>query len=506
MSAYAYDMARWATPVTGILWLPGLVALAGALLGMFADMAGRTRLGLKAIALGLTGAGVLTFGSALYGVAEPDKAFSVVFKVLVGGGSFAGIACVVYGTALLAVSTGLHSVAEPRRVPVAALIAFSATACQVLMGAGDVLVLFLALEIVALAGYALVSSAGTDRSDEAAMRYFVQGAVATGLFAYGIAVLVGAHGGFSFSSELYTAVAADSAPMAILPFVLILAAMAFKAGAFPFHAWAPDAYETAPPGAVAFLSAGPKAAVITALIIVYGRSFWAQEAFTDAHILIGVMAAGSIIYGNLAALRQRDIGRMLGYSGIAQVGYALIGVMAGVSSATLLAASYAIAVAVAFACVEAYRRIDPAWDGSIAGLAGAGRRSPATAFAMTVAMLSLTGIPLTAGFVGKFFVFFNAVQNGLEWLVIIGAIGSVVSFGYYGRVIRAMYLDEESDMDPETGDAEATEAQRATDENGPVGERRPRVWPAVAAAILVLVIGTLPLAYGFTGLLRFFGV
>ncbi|MGB4592777.1 MAG: NADH-quinone oxidoreductase subunit N [Coriobacteriia bacterium] len=506
MSAYAFDAARWAVPVTGIIWLPGLIALAGALLAMFADMAGRTRLGLKAVALGLTGAVVLTFGNALYGVAEPDKAFSVVFKVLVGGGSFAGMACVVFGTALLAVSTGLHSIAEPRRVPVAVLIAFSATACQVLMGAGDVLVLFLALEMVALAGYALVSSAGTDRSDEAAMRYFVLGAVSTGLFAYGIAVLVGGHAGFSLASDLYSAVAADSGPMAILPFVLILAAMAFKAGAFPFHAWAPDVYETAPPGAVAFLAAGPKAAVITALVIVYGRSFWAQEAFTDAHVLIGVMAAGSIIYGNLAALRQHDVGRMLGYSGIAQVGYALIGVTVGVPSVTLLAASYAMAVAIAFACVEVYRRIDPGWDGTIAGLAGAGRRSPSVAFAMTVAMLSLTGIPLTAGFVGKFFVFFNAVQSGLVWLVIIGGIGSVVSFGYYGRVIRALYLDEEREASPEADDAEPTGVYTRAVEVDPAGERRPRVWPAVVTAVVVLAIGTLPLAYGFAGLMRFFGV
>ncbi|MHB1340335.1 MAG: NADH-quinone oxidoreductase subunit N [Coriobacteriia bacterium] len=510
MSAFMLDAAVWASPVTRLLWLPGAIVLAAALLGMVADMTGRTRPGLAVIAAGLGAAVTLTLGNALAGVASPDEAFSVVFGLIVGGGSFAGIASVVYGVALLSLSTGLHSVTEAKRVPVAALVAFGAVACQVFMGSGDVLVLFLGLEIVALVGYALVSSAGTRRADEAAMRYFVQGAVATGLFAYGIAVIVGSHGGLTFSSDLYTKVAADPLMAGMLPFTLVLGALAFKAGAFPFHSWAPDAYETAPAGVATFLAAGPKLAAITALLVLYGRSFWAQEAFTDAHALIGIIAAASIIFGNLGALKQSDVGRMLGYSGIAQVGYALVGVGAGLSSVPLLAASYAIAVAVAFACVETYRRMNPAWDGSVAGLAGAGSVAPGLAFAMTVAMLSLTGIPLTAGFVGKFFVFFNAVQSGLEWLVLIGVLGSVVSFAYYGRVIRALYLDEAGEpvpVEPIPGEPVPVEPVPTQEADEPVeAPMHARTWPAIAAAVLLLAIGTMPLALGFEGLLRYFGV
>ncbi|MEN6430686.1 MAG: NADH-quinone oxidoreductase subunit N, partial [Coriobacteriales bacterium] len=469
MTAFVLDVARWAAPVTSILWLPGALALAGAVLGMTADMTGRSRLGLAIVTTGTALAAVLTLGSAFLGMAAPDEAFSVVFGAVVGGGSFSAMAFVVYGVALMALSTGLRSVSDARRVPAAALMAISAVAGQVAMGSGDMLVLFVAIEMLALAGYALVSASANRRADEAAMRYFVQGAVSTGLFAYGVAVLIGAHGGVSFSADLYDAVASDPLLLATLPFVLVLVSMTFKAGAFPFHSWVPDAYETAPASLAGFLASGPKAAVLTALVVVFGRSFWAQEAFSDLHGLIGVLAAGSIIFGNLAALKQRDVGRMLGYSGIAQVGYALVGVTAMAPSTTLFATSYAIAISVAFTCLDAYRRLQPDWDGSIEGLAGAGRRSPGVAFAMTAAMLSLTGIPLTAGFVGKFFVFLNSLDSGLLWLVVLGAAGSVVSFGYYGKVIRAMYL-EDTEGDEQSADV----GIRAPE---PAAGERPRVWP-----------------------------
>lgn len=492
MAASAYALASWASPVTSVLWLPGVLALVATVAGMIADMTGHARRGLVIVALGLAGATMLTIGLAISGVAQPETAFAVLAGVLVGGGSFAGVASVVYGTAFLALSTGMHGVPEDRRVGTAALIALSAVACQVLIGAGDVLVLFLALEIVALAGYAMVASAGNRRSDEAAMRYFVQGAVASGLLVYGIAVLVGLHGGVTSSSGLYEAVASDPIGVGVLPFVLVLAALAFKAGAFPFHSWVPDAYETAPAGVTSFLASGPKAAVLTAMLVVFGRSFWAQDAFTDAHALIGILAAGSIVFGNFGALGQRDLGRMLGYSGIAQVGYALVGVAAGVSTVPLFASAYALAVAVAFACAETLRRLRPEWDGSVEGLAGAARTSPALALALTVSMLSLTGIPLTAGFVGKFFVFYAAAQSGLTWLVVIGALGSVVSFAYYGRVIKVMYLD---DTAGETSGAGETE-----------DAARVRVWPIALVTAVILAIGIMPLALDFQGLLRFFGV
>ncbi|MDO8915898.1 MAG: proton-conducting transporter membrane subunit, partial [Coriobacteriia bacterium] len=294
-----------------------------------------------------------------------------------------------------------------------------------------------------------------------ATKYFVQGAVATGLLVLALAVLF-ALGGGSLDYAAVISGGADGFPRsaALLGFALLTCVLAFKAGAFPFHSWAPDAYETAERPVAALLASTPKVAVLAAVVYVFLPVQEAGAALSPAvpSMLFALLALASIVFGNLAALRQRSLTRMLAYSGIAQVGYALVGIAAGQGSATLVFAGlYGLAAAGAFLAAEAVSEGDPGWDGSIAGLAGLSRRRPALAAALAALMLSLTGIPLFGGFVGKLAVFAGAA-GPLTWLVVVGVVGSVVSFGYYGSVLRSVYLAEET----ETADPDGRTAGPAT--------------------------------------------
>jgi NADH-quinone oxidoreductase subunit N len=415
-------------------------------------------------------------------------------EIVYVGGGFAGLAAVVYVVGALACATGLVTVPEGRRPGTAALVAFAAAASQVLMGAADMVVLLVALEIVAVASYAMVASAGSSRSQESATRYFVQGGVATGLLVFALAVLSGAHGGATSFVLVAESMSGETPRFAALGVLLLVSALAFKSGAFPFHSWVPDAYETTPSGAASFLAAGPKAAALGVLVVVMAVFGRAEQlaALSSAYLVI---ALGSLLVGTFGALRQRSFGRMLGYSAVAQVGYAVIGLISDPGVVPLFAATYALGVTAAFVSAEAVGRVQGGWDGSIAGLAGLSRRSPVLATTLTVSMLSLTGIPLTAGFVGKLFVFLRAVDTGWVWLALAGAVASVVSFGYYGAVIRVVFFGEATN-----GVSPRLEKGQS---NPPA--RRPAL-AALAAAGLVILLGIVPLVSGFAGVLRVFGL
>jgi NADH-quinone oxidoreductase subunit N len=417
--------------------------------------------------------------------------------IVYAGGGFAGLAAIVYLVGALATSGGLLSVPPAKRAGVAALIGFGAAGSQVLMGASDMVVLLVALEIIAAAGYALVASASSDRAQESAMRYFVQGGVATGLLVFALAVLSGAHGEGTSFAAIAEAMTGDTMRFAVLGVLLLVSGLAFKSGAFPFHSWVPDAYETTPAGAAAFLASGPKAAALGALVVVaatFGRGAQLQQLASAYTVIV----LGSLLIGTFGALGQRSLGRMLGYSAIAQVGYAFIALAGDPGAVPLFAATYAIAVAAAFISAEAIGQLDGDWDGSIAGLAGLSVRSPVLATTLAISMLSLTGIPLTAGFVGKLFVFIGAVNAGRTWLVLAGAAASVISFGYYGAVIRAAFFAEGSAAPAAGSPRHASEAARRSG-------RRLHL-PAVVAASTVIVLGTVPFVTGFAGVLRVFGL
>lgn len=509
-------MAEILTSAFGIAWLPAAIAVGGAVLGMVADMSGRVRLGLRVIGLALLAAAALCLGRALLPADATGSYVEQVFDVILVGSGFSGYAFVIFFLGFLSVGTGLTSVKEQSRVGVAALVALGAVAGQVLIGAFDLAVLFVSLEAVALVGYALVASAGTDRSDEAAARYFVQGAVATGLTVYGLAVVVGLGGGGTGYNAMLDGLARLQPQAALLGAMLLMTALAFKVGAFPFHSWAPDAYETAPPAAAAFMASGLKVAGLGAFVFLIGRAFSPDvlgqfepalaTALAPLTTVVLVLSAGSIAFGNLAALKQTSLARMLGYSGIAQVGYAFVAVGSAVPGTALFAATYGFGAAAAFLSIEALRGANPDWDGSIAGMAGFAKKHPMISFTLAVSMLSLTGIPLTAGFWGKAFVFLGAVDNGTVWIALVGVIGSVVSFGYYGRVIRSLYIDE-----PMAGEPSAVEpeADNAGDSAADTGERvvaPARIWPAVAAAAIILAVGIIPMITGLDWVSRVFSM
>ncbi|MDO9557812.1 MAG: NADH-quinone oxidoreductase subunit N [Coriobacteriia bacterium] len=462
-----------------VLWIPGAVVLIGVVVGLAAEAAKHRALGVGVIAVALMVAAVVCAWSAVKVSISP--AFGWMF---LGGGGFSTVASVVYLLAGLSVASGWRrAISTSRGGTVAGITALSAVAIQLLTSTLDLLPAILALEVVALAGYALVSAAASRRSDEAALRYFVQGGVAAGFTVLGLAVIYGVYGTTGYV-RLFEIVDGGSRAAAF-GMVLVLAAFAFKLGAVPFHSWAPDVYETADASVAGFLASAPKIGALMALLLLFPAGMFNEGRFPTATLAIAVMAAASIILGNLGALRQSSLGRMLGYSGIAQVGYGLIGLAAGVTgyqATALFALTYAVGVATAFFVAEAVRERRPGWDGSIGGLSGLAAEAPFLAAAMVAALLSLTGIPLLIGFWGKLFVFVAAVSADLTWLAVIGVIGSVVSFGYYGAVIRSMY----------TRGVE-------TEENIPAGTRfSGRVACAVAlvAGLIVVVGGVGPLIAG----------
>ena len=483
-----------------LAFLPLWLALGGAVLALAADAFERPRVGVGAATLALVAAAG-TAGWMAFAL-DPQP----VFGLFAVGRGFSGIPAVIYAVAAAALLGGAGALEDSRNAgQVAALTAFSASAAALLPTSLDLLVTVIALEAVALTAYGLVSSAGSRRSDEAAMKYFLQGAVATGLTVYALSVLFGLYGGQLYLPSLGQALAVSGGRPALTALALLLAAFAFKLGAFPFHSWAPDAYETAAPPTAAFIATAPKLGALAAAVMVFPGLVFGDPQFGESAVaLFAALAIASVVFGNLVGLKQISYARMLAYSGIAQVGYALVGFAAlhrlssgggGTSSGiVVLGAAYTVAAAGAFLGAQAIRAFMPDWDGTVAGLAGLGQGRPALAASLAVCLLSLTGIPLTAGFWGKFLVFGDAVASDMAWLAILGVMGSVVSFGYYGGVIHAMYLEDAPVLLPV-----GVGAARAED-------GRPDVlaeWVVAALALVVLAIGVVPLFTGLEFLGRF---
>lgn len=457
-------------------YVPAALGAGGAMLAMLFDAFDMRRSAVVAAAVLLVaGAAVAILSPPLAGIVRSGGFFSVAPAACLALGAIALIGC---GGSLSASRTGSR---------LTALGALAASSSALAAAAADVGVLFLAIEALALCGYGMVALGGSDRAREAAMKWFVQGAVATVVFVLGTAVLLGRTGGsLNYDAIAEAAASAVDGPMAV-GFVLVFAALAFKMGAFPFHSWMPDAYETAPTAASAVLASagkvGPIAAVVWFALAVAGRAGGRVVG------VVAVVAVCSIVFGNLAALRQRSLARLLAYSGIAQVGYALVGVPLGTrsSSVVVFAVLYGLTAVGSFVLVEALHSTDPGWDGSVKGLAGLSRRRPALAISLAVIMFSLTGIPLTAGFWGKFLVFASASVLGYLWLAIAGVLGSVVSFGYYGAVIRSAFMDDSP--------------------GGPVTDLRPGGLSgavAVGIAVSIVIVGVAPLFWGLAPLLRVF--
>ena len=324
------------------------------------------------------------------------------------------------------------------------LIVFMVLGLMLMAAAADLILLFLAIEFVSLVSYILAGSLKRDRkSNEAGVKYFFYGAAATAVMLYGFTFMYGAAG----TTDIYRMagrLGALGPGFLTLTVVLVLVGFGFKISLVPFHQWTPDVYEGAPTPVTAFLSVGSKAAGFAALLRVLYVALPPQAWVTT----LAVLAALTMTYGNLVALWQPNIKRMLAYSTIAHAGYMLIGVVALAASPTsvgsgigallyyLLAYTFTNTGAFSVAIV-AERALG---SDAIADYAGLYRRAPFSAFAMLVFMLSLTGIPPTALFFGKFLLFGAAINSGLLWLAVVGIVNSVISLVYYLGVVRAMYL------------------------------------------------------------------
>ena len=317
---------------------------------------------------------------------------------------------------------------------------------MLMAAATDLIVLFLGLELMSVAVYVLAGIWRPElRSSEAALKYFLLGAFASGFLLYGIAMAYGAFGTTTLGpiADQLPSLTPEQRPLALAAVGLLLVGFGFKVAAVPFHAWAPDVYEGSPTSVTALMAVGVKAAAFAAFARVFLHTLGALSV--DWSWILWVLAALTMTVGNLAALVQRNIKRMLAYSSIAHAGYLLVGMVGGGEDGgaavlfTLLV--YAMMTLGAFAVVIAIgRRGEPNED--IADYAGLGFRYPFLGLCMTVFMLSLAGIPSLAGFTGKFFLFSAAVEKGYVWLVIIGSLNSTVSIYYYAGVLVQMYMGE----------------------------------------------------------------
>jgi NADH-quinone oxidoreductase subunit N len=325
-----------------------------------------------------------------------------------------------------------------------ALLLFSVVGMLGLVSSLELVSMFVALEIMSIALYGMAGLyRGRIQSQEAALKYFVTGAFSSAFFLYGVALLYGVSGSTSLDRVEWamSTLTTESATLAILGAGMLLVGFGFKTASVPFHMWAPDVYEGAPTPATALMSAGVKAAAFGALLRVFGSALASLAG--EWQPLVASVAVVTMIVGNLAALAQGNLKRMLAFSSIAHAGYVLTALVAtpglGGEAVLFYLVPYAAVSLGAFGAIAALSR-DGREPLSLDDVAGLAERRPALAAALAIFLVSLTGIPVTAGFVGKFYLFNAAVSAGWVGLALVGVIMSVVSAYYYLGVVVAMYM------------------------------------------------------------------
>lgn len=441
--------------------------------------------------LALVAALVLTvadLGPVLSGDGVPLTATAVFGGSLAVDGLQLFTRLTVLLAALLVIPLGYGYLQERRinRAEVESLILLAAVGMTVLGGANDLVTAFVALEVLSFALYVLAGLARRDRrSQEAGLKYFVTGAVASAVLLYGLALLYVATGTLSIPS-IGAALTSVLVPRAVVlaGLVLVVVGVAFKVALVPFHFWTPDVYQGSPTNITAFMAAATKAAafalLLRLLLVAFpGLSAWWVPA-------LAVLAAATMLYGAFAALAQHDVKRILAYSSITHAGYAAIGVVAltraGLSATLLYLVTYAVGTVAAFGVVIAVERRRRG-EVTLATLRGLGRTSPLLAGILSLALLSLAGLPLTAGFIGKLEVFRAGIDAGFTWLVLIGVASSLVAAFFYLRIAGMMFLEEP------VGGAEDT--VDAVEDRMPVLSTGLSSAVAVAGA-LVVVLGLQP--------------
>jgi NADH-quinone oxidoreductase subunit N len=337
-----------------------------------------------------------------------------------------------------------------------ALVLLSTMGMMLISAAVDLISIFVALELISISLYALVGFLKDTKSTEASLKYLLLGAIASAILLYGMAFVFGFTGKTQLG-DIANAIknlslgGVSAAPGLMLGLVLLVVGFGFKIAAFPFQMWVPDVYEGAPTPITAYLSVASKAAGFAIILRIFYSAFsfptWLSH---DWGMIFAVLAAIGMTVGNIVAIPQTNIKRMLAYSSIAQAGYLILGIATmglsptmnhlGQSSLLFFLAGYAVTNLGAFIAVVALS--NKVGSDRISDYDGMGKRAPMLALALTLCLISLTGIPPTAGFMAKFYIFSSAVQHDLLWLVVIAVLNSVISAYYYLRVVKVMWFNE----------------------------------------------------------------
>ncbi|HTP12008.1 MAG TPA: NADH-quinone oxidoreductase subunit N [Bacteroidota bacterium] len=326
------------------------------------------------------------------------------------------------------------------------LVIFSAVGMMLIAGANDLMIVFLGIELMSVCLYVLVGFFRVrERSNESSIKYFLLGAFATGFLLYGIALVYGASGTTNLTEIGRSSPTLAGNALFVAGTALIIVAFSFKVAAVPFHMWAPDVYEGAPTTITGFMSTGAKAAAFAGFVLVFDRTF--SYSGTKVNDVVAFIAAASMIVGNVIAIAQTNVKRMLAYSSVAHAGYMLSGVAAanpeGQSGVMFYLIAYLFMNIGAFGIVGLMEKEDGN-NMNLDDYAGLSTRRPVLALLMAVFMFSLAGVPPFGGFFGKYYVFLAAVKGNLTWLAVIGVLTSLISAYYYLRVVVLMYFREGS--------------------------------------------------------------
>jgi NADH-quinone oxidoreductase subunit N len=395
-------------------------------------------------ALGLA----ITLGFTLAQVGTERSAFNNMV-VLDGFSTFINALLLVSGLLGVALAYGYVKRMGIERGEYYTLLLFSVTGMMLMAQATDLIMVFLALELLSIPLYVLAAFAHPKpESEEAGLKYFLLGAFSTGFVVYGIALIFGATGSTSLAAIVASASSTSSSLLLTIGAALLLIGFGFKVAAVPFHMWTPDVYQGAPTAVTAFMSSGAKIAGFAALLRVFATAF--PSIATDMTGVLWALAALTMIVGNVIAVSQTDIKRLLAYSSIAHAGYILMAFVpygnpdvrnVSIAAGLFYLVTYAITNFGAWGVVIALEKSEGRGL-AIADYAGLGKKHPALAAAMTVFILSLIGFPPTLGMVGKFYLFRAVLSGGFTGLAIIGVVTSLISAFYYLRVVVNMYMRE----------------------------------------------------------------
>jgi NADH-quinone oxidoreductase subunit N len=410
----------------------------------------------------LTWLAIATFGVAAVFVPGVRDAGGVAFDGLFVADRFAAFSKIliyIAAAASLVAAAGWFSRDGDYRAEYPVLVLLSAVGMGMMVSSGDLLTLYVGLELLSLSSYVLASFQRKDnRSAEAGLKYFVLGALASGILLYGVSLLYGFTGSTLFG-DINVALRRDGVSTGeLFGIVFVLSGIAFKVSAVPFHMWTPDVYEGAPTPVAAYFASAPKVAAM-ALLTRVAIEAMGPATFEWRQIVI-FMALASTVLGGVAAIGQPNIKRLLAYSSINNVGFALIGLAAanreGVAAILFYMAVYVVMTIGSFLVVLRMRDADGKAVEGISSLAGLSRTRPMLAAAMAMFMFSLAGIPPLFGFWPKFLVFNAAVQANLTWLAAVGIATSVIGAYYYLKIVKTMYFDDPAPAYGETKDLPQT--------------------------------------------------